>query len=372
MYNYDVAYREFFHRAECGDYDRGFLHDRLQVVSVGAATSCFASARTLFRVVELIVDIAQVCLYATAMYWTMPQLRDNLLLLGLNIAAISALPLQVVINAVAIGVGIISPKAAYWMMHKASLPLTAITTQETYISHHYKTPEVITQLKRRIVSPLIHALEDSSHMVKCAGLTVLFEFSDALSSGIVAPLAFLGPFQLFQANPKELSSEQKEQIPILLLNGNYSHQATFLPLLHAFSESQNKRPIYTINLPPESLISSQASILEKVEEIKRTYGRGEDENFAIDMVGHSMGSSCIQILPSDKPFRLRKIVTIGTPMWQDPKHISDEAFDITGSYDYLSFIKGRLDAEHSKEIETGHLGLLFHPKSLQTIQEVLG
>jgi hypothetical protein len=180
-------------------------------------------------------------------------------------------------------------------------------------------------------------------------------------------------FHSFGANPETLSEEQKKLTPILLLNGNYSHQGTFLPLLHALQQANNKRPVYTINLPPNT--RDPAFIESKIKAIKGQYGLAEAQALEIDMVGHSMGSSLIQGICSQVilvDVRLRRVITVGRPFFSYGIAMAAKyAFDIVGKKDCLALDKSVLPKKNHKNINTGHLGLLFHQDSLNAMVKCL-
>lgn len=377
-YTTDAAYRNFYKCAAKGDYDSHFCGDRARVTTVAGATAVVGAVRSLGRVVNTINELVKIVFYSLASICSLAshehtkRLKDHCKLFALNAAALLAQPLQFAIHTIAIVIGIIHPKTAYHLMHAASWPITMITTHEQQIWQQYNTPKLYTELLHGLKNTITHMLSDMSWDVQMAMKTVVHEFPEALNSGLTAPLGFIEPFRLFNANPTVLTEEQKQLTPILLLNGNYSHQATFLPLLHALEQSQNKRPVYTIHVPPNSLCDTD-DIKDKVELIKKQYNKTEDESFAIDMLGHSMGSGIIQILASQQTaFKINKIVTVGTPIFSYAyRDAFNEAFDITGKSDLLVDRTSLLDKEHAKEIDTGHLGLLYHPDSLQAMQDFL-
>lgn len=377
-YTTDAAYLHYYKSAASGNYDSGFLKDRIRTVGVASATAAVGAVRCLGRIISVITELAKVAIYALASLITLgrtgentKRLQDHCRLFVLNSAALLAQPLQLAAHTIAIAVGVIHPKTAYHLMQASSTPLTLITSQEKQIWHNYKTPEIYEKLSNILKTKIMSLFSNAHWAVEMAITTLVYEFPHALASGVAAPLGFMEPFRIFNANPVSLTDEQKKLIPILLLNGNYSHQATFLPLLHAFDQSGNKRPIYTINIPPNSVCDTDR-VKEKVKSIKELYNKTDDTAFRIDMLGHSMGSGIIQVLSGQKTdFKINRIVTVGAPLSFASKEAFTQAFDVTGKKDLLVWTTSRLDEKHSKEIDTGHLGLLFHPESLQTMQDFL-
>ncbi len=373
-YSTDQAYLSFYQSAAAGHYDTNFVADRLRVCSFAAGTSLFGVVRTGGRIINLIIEIAKVIFYSAASlvtlgkFYNFERLKDHSALLALNIAALVAQPLQIAIHMTAIGVGLINPKIAYHMMQVGAAPLSLITGYENQIWNNYRTPEICDQISDAIKTKASVAFQNAPWVVEMIALTIINEFSDAFASALVAPLGFMEPFRIFKANPEFLTDEQKELIPILLLNGNYSHQGTFLPLLHALDQAGNTRAVYTINLPPNSL--TNAPIVEKVNDIKKQYGKQDDNSFKIDMIGHSMGSGCIQYLDSKQiNFKVHRGITVGSPFYY--KDVCEKHFDITAKKDLLIRSKSTLEESFQKDIDTGHLGLLFNQESLLAMQEFL-
>jgi pimeloyl-ACP methyl ester carboxylesterase len=187
----------------------------------------------------------------------------------------------------------------------------------------------------------LHSLNKLPWLINIGIKSLVNEFSLIIDFALVSPLAYMERFHLFGANPTKLTNEQIKQSPILLLHGNGAHQGTFLPLLQALEESGNKRPVYTLNLPPNC--NDTSLIFSKIEEIKKSYNM---ENggalFNIDMVGHSMGSGLIQQMSHLKfiPFSVGRVITLGAP-YKGSKWIFKNVFDIIGKKDVLCIRRER-------------------------------
>lgn len=384
-YSVDCAYVDYFKCAAEGKYDSGILKDRLKVTAMASGTALAGGFRTVGRVINLVTEVAKVLFYALASAFTLGKfgnanrLKDHCKLLVLNTAALVAQPLQVAMHTLAIAVGIANPKAANRLMQGASTPLAWITSQENKIKQQYNTPDIYTKFSNSIQGKMLNMFKNCSWAVEMAMTAIVTEFPEALESGLVAPLGFMNPFHLYGSNPQNLTDEQKSLTPILLLNGNFSHQATFLPLLRALQESGNKRPVYTINLPPNSSFDTDL-ITEKVASILKQYEADEDSPFEIDMIGHSMGSGLIQNFCQEKSedshyasnVHVGRVITIGSPnSYPATQKVAKVVNDVIGKKDLLVPFKGSLEDENKQEIDTGHLGLLFHPESLQAIQDFL-
>ena len=72
-----------------------------------------------------------------------------------------------------------------------------------------------------------------------------------MNAGLLTPLGFMGRFNLHSLNPESITEEQSKLRPILLIHGNYHHQGGWLPFAHTLEKGNNKRPVYTVNLPAE-------------------------------------------------------------------------------------------------------------------------
>lgn len=378
-YSVDLAYLDYFKNAAEGMYDTSPIEDRLKVTGMAAGTALIGVFRTAGRVINLVIELAKIIFYSLAALFTLgnygnaKRLTDHCKLFTLNAAALIAQPLQVIIHSLATIIGIISPMAAYRTMQVGFTPLAWINSQENAIWQQYHVPEAYTKVSEALKSKTTNIFNKCAWPVELAMKTILNEFSCAFDSALVAPIGYMDQFHSFGANPKTLTDQQKQVIPILLLNGNYSHQATFLPLLHALKLSGNKRPIYTINLPPNTIQPSFIS--SKIEAIKNQYGKTNEALFEIDMIGHSMGSCLIQNIcyaPNKLEVQIRLAITVGTPfLTQAIANKAKAAIDIVGTKDCLSTEKSILPKEHRIKIKTGHLGLLYHHESLNAVTQLL-
>jgi hypothetical protein len=402
-YSVDLGYKEYFKCAAEGKYDNGFLKDRAIVIGMAAGTIVYGALRTISRVVYLVIEIAKVVFYAFAAISgdvNRKRLISHCQLLGLNAAAFVAIPLQLAIHAVALLVGIISPKAAYRMMQVGTTPIAFITSHEKKIDQEYQTPEVYIKITDALKEKIANSINIPNPFGKKGVYSILDEFSEALNFGLVAPLGMMNKFHLFGTNPIRLTPEQWVLPPILLLHGNYSNPTTLLPLMHALEKAGNKRAVYTAYLPPNNILPD--SVIETILHIKGRHPK------PLDMVGYSMGSDCIQELLDINYFHILadlnardvhmiqdaqkekgynpylekfssplkkcgRVITIGTPLYIDLEKLQNiKAFDIIGSRDRLAHSnKSKLEANQYKVINTGHLGLMFHPDSLQAMQDFL-
>lgn len=379
-YSVDLAYLDYFKNAAAGLHDNTPITDRLKATGLASGTAIVGGLRTVSRIVKLVIEIAKVIFYSLASLFTLGhygnlhRLKDHCKLLTLNIIALIGQPLQVIIHSLAIVIGIISPKAAYRTMQIGTTALAWITSHENGIWQQYKTPKFYTKVTETLTSKIRNIFNQCPFAVQLAMKTVLSEFSCSLDSALVAPLGYMDQFHSFEANPKTLTDEQKRLTPILLLNGNYSHQGTFLPLLYTLKLSNNQRPVYTINLPPNT--AEPAFLISKIEAIKSQYGKANEDQLEMDLIGHSMGSDLIQNICSasneEQTIQIRRAVTVGTPFFsQSIANKPKASFDIIGTKDCLDQRESVLQEDHQIKIKTGHLGLLFHRKSLSTMTQLL-
>lgn len=371
-YSTDIAYLDYFRNAAEGMHDSNPIEDRLKSLGFAAGTTILGALRTAGRVVKIVVEIAKVVFYFLASLFTLgnygnaDRLKDHCKLLILNLGALVAQPLQVMIHLIAMAIGIVGPKSAYRAMQIGTAPLAWITSYENEIEQQYKTPKIYAQVTEALTSKITSLFNRCSFAVQVTMKTVVSEFSCARDAALVAPIGYMDEFHSFGANPKTLTEEQKKLTPILLLNGNYSHQGTFLPLLYALKLSNSKRPVYTINLPPH--MTDPAFIAAKIEAIKRQYGKVDLE---MDVVAHSMGSNLLQNICSsneEQAFQIRRAITIGTPFHsQEIAAKVKAAYDILGAKDCLTEAQSILPQGFQTTLQTGHIGLLFNSESLNAM-----
>ena len=377
MYSFDLAYLEYFRCAAEGHYSRHFVKDRLTLLGIACFTLVTGFFRLLLSLIHFNLEIVKVFFYVILTTLTLGSFENyKRLVAHIKLLFLSALRLathsaQFVIHALSIIIGFLSPFLAYRMMQVIANSLAWISSKERQIWQIYPTTSLDAKIAELLKSKLTKNFDYSSRPIEVAMKTLINEFSHAMDSGIVAPLGLMDNFHLFGANPLKLTEEQKRLEPILLLNGNYSHQACFLPLLYKLSKSGNKRPIFTLNLPPNC--RDIHLILNKVELIKKQYDKVDDLFFNIDLIGHSNGADLVQILlQTRKVFFINRIITLGTPCYIEDQFNNKKIFDITAKNDPLILEKSCLvHSSNRVEVDTGHLGLLFHAKSLNAVQHFL-
>ena len=372
-FSVDKAYLEYFKCAAEGAYNSSFLNDRLAVTAMGAGTAAAGAFRVLGRVIHVIIEVAKVAFYILATVFTFgafgngKRLLDHCNFLCLDLSALIAQPLQVTIQVLATFAGLISPMIGYRLMQGGTSPLALITGAERKIWQEYKTPKIYETLTNPLKTIIPQFFKDRSIPQRIV-INLLDEFTEAFTSVALAPLGYMKRFYLFGANPRFLTEKQKQLVPILVLNGNHSHQGSFLPLMHALKECGNERPVYSFTLYNTDDLSP---IINKIESIRKQYGLEKDA-FKIDLVGSSMGAYFIDELVNNNPSYtlVRRVITLGTPMSSVP--INCEPFDVMGTKDRICSDKSILDQAHQVEIDTGHSGLLHDPRSLNTIIRILG
>lgn len=388
-YSVDVAYMEYFKCAADGKYDSGFFMDRLMVTAISTGSTFFGLLRIVGRVINLINEIVKVVFYTFASLFTLgkhgnkERLKDHCKLLLLNTAGFAAQSIQISIYALVIIVGITNPKEANRIMQIATKPIARITSYENEIYHQYKTPKILEKIEHKIA----HIFDDYKEHIKLKATAayLVYELDFIIDAALLFPLGFMHRFHLHSANPVTLTEEQKKLTPILLLHGNGAHQATWLALLHAMEKLENKRPVYTLNLPRDC--TDTTSIRDKITSMKEQY-QGDDA-FEVDLIGHSMGSNLIQNLsrnwlqphelqPNENGtwmhtlplnFKINRAITAGTPFYYGNEEKCRKIVNITGTKDLIAEIFGSIAAKYERgiEINTGHSGLIAHPDGLRAI-----
>ncbi len=362
-YSVDSAYLEYYKCALKGKYKKAdsFFKERVTAFSISIITCLIAVLFLFSRLITLPFKILAVLFSLLSPTSFINQTK----LLTLSLIILIYQPVQLIVHLLSGAVGLLHPLIAYQLMQEASIPLVFLLTYEKKLKENRKTALSYIRITRFFKEKLTRNFDKTPWPIQIAIKTMINEFSESMNAGIVAPLGWMEKFHLFNANPAVLKEEQKELVPILLLNGNYSHQATFLPLLYALENSGNKRPVYTVNLPPNC--RDNRLIIEKVEEIKKQFGKENDVTFKIDAIGHSMGSHCIQeVLMADISFEINRLITVGTPFKN--KTSVNKVFDITAKNDVIILERSRLASIKDRvEIDTGHLGLLFHRESLNAM-----
>lgn len=93
-------------------------------------------------------------------------------------------------------------------------------------------------------------------------------------------------FSDFGMNPKELSEDQKKQVPTLALHGKNGTQGTFLSMGRYFQEN-DLGPLFTLNLSEGELNQEDvAKVHAKIQEIQGLYG----EKVKVNLLGYSRGA----------------------------------------------------------------------------------
>jgi hypothetical protein len=374
MYSIDLAYLEYFKCLTTGKYATNFFTERLTAFLIAIFLNFISFIRIFARITYTVTECLKVIFYLIATLCSLKnagRLTDHIKLSLISALALGAHSIQLFIHILSVFMALIRPSISYRMMRETFNSLDSITAIEDKLWNEYETPVIHVKISAFVKMKLTSLFENCSWPVKIAMKTIINEFSHAFDAGLVAPLGFMDKFHLFSANPEFITEEQKKLDPILLLNGNYSHQATFLPLLYKLKKSGNKRPVYTVNLPPNC--KDINFILNKVKEIKKHYSKTDDVSLNLDMVGHSMGAFLIQqLLQSQDVCFVNRVITIGTPCFIEHLFHDEKIFDITAKDDLIICSKSQLKQSQNKiEVNTGHLGLLFHKKSLQAIQHFL-
>ncbi len=199
-------------------------------------------------------------------------------------------------------------------------------------------------------------------------------------------------FNFYNLNPKILTKEQSQKRPILLIHGNYHNQSAWLGLAKKLQQVKELGPVYTINLPNGDITKKDFEIfVEKFAEIAEQYSKFNIDLDNVDVVGHSRGGALVQIMTHHMPLEgiwntwtktplfLGKVIKIGAladqgeinDLRQRAPDFADNMYEVTGKYDILVSGQSFYDADHHKEVSTGHLGLLNSPEAHDYIIQCL-
>ena len=198
-------------------------------------------------------------------------------------------------------------------------------------------------------------------------------------------LGLVKPFRFYDLNPKEITKEQAEKRPIILIHGNYSNPSNWL----SFAKELKKHdlgPVYTVYLNSGNLTEKDVTIINrKMDEIRVHYSSyGKKPVF--DLVGHSRGAEMAFLMGLDKKCwkisdsgkisiskeqysinpSIGKIVRLGlstSKTWLS--HIKPDLLsklhEVDGEYDIIREDDeySSLDSKHKLVVSCGHLGVLY-------------
>lgn len=212
--------------------------------------------------------------------------------------------------------------------------------------------------------------------------TLFFEPIEQLKACFTYFLGWKRHFNFYNLNPTQITQEQAEKNPILLLHGNLHNQSAWLSLAKALQQA-NHGPLYTVNLFHGRLSMRDSEIINaKIEEIKQQY-RLYGKEPKIDLIGHSRGAVMAyymgispdswkivggRVIRTNGEIKqrkeIRKIIRLGYPTTQEDLDIfgtNANVFDISGKKDILVRHCSNLPPSQCREIDCGHVGLLYSP-----------
>lgn len=215
--------------------------------------------------------------------------------------------------------------------------------------------------------------------------TLLLEPWQAIKAGFLSVANWKSHFNYYDMNPITLMEDQLKKQPILLIHGNYHNQSAWLDLAKEL-QLQNIGPVYTVNVPNREITEVDYEIVQKkIDEIKEQY-KNHNSDIKINLIGHSRGAYLAHQFSwwnkyyDGKFFWNRsedigKVIKIGQVLKQKEidtiqkwyPDFKDRVYEITGKYDFLYSPQSFLQDTHKKEIDMGHLGLIYSPDTHQQI-----
>jgi len=273
-----------------------------------------------------------------------------------------------------------------------SISQTVCTLPSQAIFKVYRTCcsllQKISAVYLRVISALVEFLfkHGWSTTAMVAG-TFLTEPLQALKAALLLPLGWKRHFNFYHLNPKNITKEEAEKRPILLLHGNFHNQSAWIFFAKKL-KGANLGPVYTLNLPSGSFSEEDRKrVNEKIAEIQGQYKKWGKENIQIDLVGHSRGAALARYMAlaqdswhfdkggtfsflHDRALKreeIGKVICIGcpAPAW----HSVDYIYEITGEWDVFEQDPALLPRQF--KTNAGHLGLLYSPPAQAKVIEWL-
>lgn len=210
--------------------------------------------------------------------------------------------------------------------------------------------------------------------------TFLTEPWQTIKASLMWPTSWKKHFNFYNLNPKTLTKDQLKHRPILLLHGSHHNQSAWLSLAKKLKKS-NLGPVYTINLTGND--SDYDLINLKILQILSIYRHYNIKDIKIDLVGHSRGGFFAHqmawfTLSADGQAcskNIGKVIKIGDVLEQE--HINQivrqdpnfrqRIYEIIGTHDILVTDPSLLPSNQQKQIQIGHLGLLYSSKTHQSV-----
>lgn len=201
----------------------------------------------------------------------------------------------------------------------------------------------------------------------------MIEFPQAIWAALHYPLNTKKHFNFFNLNPQQITPEQAEKAPILLLHANLYNQSGWLALAKSLKEA-DVGPVFTVNLPSGDCTEKDRMIIDnKLREIRALYLHQGKKKVKTHLIGHSRGA-CAAYLSAWPPKKteegvyinrhIGKVISMGSNLDQQElfkilltdKGALNRIYEINGIYDPL-FDRSIVTQHYA--FRTAHVGLLF-------------
>jgi pimeloyl-ACP methyl ester carboxylesterase len=163
-------------------------------------------------------------------------------------------------------------------------------------------------------------------------------------------------------------SDGRHQTPVVFVHGFFGDPTNFVRL-QAHLHEQGIRNWSTFAYGPRLDYPRVAPhLLDTIEALRRETGAAQ-----VDVVAHSLGGLIARYLvETGHGDKVRRLVTLGAPWFTHPNPAQELA--IFGGDDALVAARARDRARRDRILvvrDCGHLGLLFHPRVLQSVANYL-
>lgn len=204
-------------------------------------------------------------------------------------------------------------------------------------------------------------------IAKAVGVCLL-EPHRALMIGARLPSGARKNFSPYALNPKEITPEQAELSPCLLVHGKWHNQGVWVSFAKYAKHQGNQHPLYTINLGGDLLKDEAFALLNaKIEEIQQQYKKQGKEDVQVHLVGYSAGAELCGAygLGANAYGELERLITeYREKAEEDPFNQNKEiTFSARASIGKMIFLGGQREFVHSGFIE---------PQAYARFHEILG
>ncbi len=252
--------------------------------------------------------------------------------------------------------------------------LAACATLNQSKPHEVNESAYIGQVKHFTYYLQQHDLMTTSFVVAAFAAEPL----NAIVSGLRMPRGMKREFHAYGANPTELTPTEAQKPPTLLLHGYKHNQSAFIPMLRYFAKRHYNGPIFTVNLQSDNEVLRQRTIDQKLDEIDALYReqgvipRPGEPHIRGVIIGHSLGAD-EAVLLEKRDSTQRRLVLLGA-LKHSSRPLPQVYFNAVPDV-ILSLPSEVMDpiipVGEVHQVDTGHLGLLSHPKVLEACFEVI-